>query len=222
MFIGVMGAALMALYLGYKWEAIEKSMMDGIYKALQSVCILVIVGILIGVWINAGVVPTMIFYGLKVLKPAIFFIASVLICSITSLATGTSWGTIGIMVPLVCAVFDWTDQSTLLSIGLAASCAGGVCGDHLSPISDTTIMASAGAHCFHLNHVATQIPYGVTVAAVSFVSFIIAGLVQNVVVCMIIAVALMIGTLLVIRAIVAKKHTGIFQEMANADKAMAK
>lgn len=97
MFIGVMGAALMALYLGYKWEAIEKSMMDGIYKALQSVCILVIVGILIGVWINAGVVPTMIFYGLKVLKPAIFFIASVLICSITSLATGTSWGTMGTM-----------------------------------------------------------------------------------------------------------------------------
>ena len=137
-------------------------------------------------------------------------------------ATGTSWGTIGIMVPLVCAVFDWYDQSTLLSIGLAASCAGGVCGDHLSPISDTTIMASAGAHCFHLNHVSTQIPYGVTVAAVSFVSFIIAGLVQNVVVCMIIAVALMIGTLLVIKAVTAKKHPGIFQEMANAGKAMAK
>ena len=150
--------------------------------------------------------------------PAMIFIIGAAI----GFATGTSWGTIGIMVPLVCAVFDWYDQSTLLSIGLAASCAGGVCGDHLSPISDTTIMASAGAHCFHLNHVATQIPYGVTVAAVSFVSFIIAGLVQNVVVCMIIAVALMIGTLLVIRAIVAKKHTGIFQEMANAGKAMAK
>ena len=150
--------------------------------------------------------------------PAVIFIVACFI----GFATGTSWGTIGIMVPLVCAVFDWYDQSTLLSIGLAASCAGGVCGDHLSPISDTTIMASAGAHCFHLNHVATQIPYGVTVAAVSFVSFIIAGLVQNVVVCMIIAVALMIGTLLVIRAITAKKHTGIFQEMANADKAMAK
>ena len=150
--------------------------------------------------------------------PAVIFIVACFI----GFATGTSWGTIGIMVPLVCAVFDWYDQSTLLSIGLAASCAGGVCGDHLSPISDTTIMASAGAHCFHLNHVATQIPYGVTVAAVSFVSFIIAGLVQNVVVCMIIAVALMIGTLLVIRAIVAKKHTGIFQEMANAGKAMAK
>ena len=149
--------------------------------------------------------------------PAVIFIVACFI----GFATGTSWGTIGIMVPLVCAVFDWYDQSTLLSIGLAASCAGGVCGDHLSPISDTTIMASAGAHCFHLNHVSTQIPYGVTVAAVSFVSFIIAGLVQNVVVCMIIAIVLMIGTLLVIRAIVAKKHTGIFQEMAAADKALA-
>ena len=150
--------------------------------------------------------------------PAVIFIVACFI----GFATGTSWGTIGIMVPLVCAVFDWYDQSTLLSIGLAASCAGGVCGDHLSPISDTTIMASAGAHCFHLNHVATQIPYGVTVAAVSFVSFIIAGLVQNVVVCMIIAVVLMIGTLLVIKAVTAKKHPGIFQEMAAADKAMAK
>ena len=222
MFVGVMAAAIMALHLGYKWDEVEKSMMDGIYKALQSICILIIVGILIGVWINAGVVPTMIYYGLKVLKPAIFFIASVLICSITSLATGTSWGTIGIMVPLVCAVFDWYDQSTLLSIGLAASCAGGVCGDHLSPISDTTIMASAGAHCFHLNHVSTQLPYGITVAAVSFVSFIIAGLVQQVVVCMIIAIVLMIGTLLVIRAVTAKKHAGVFQEMAAANKALAK
>ena len=137
-------------------------------------------------------------------------------------ATGTSWGTIGIMVPLVCAVFDWTTQVDLLSIGLAASCAGGVCGDHLSPISDTTIMASAGAHCYHLNHVSTQIPYGITVAAVSFVSFIIAGLVQNVVICMIIAIALMIVTLFVIKAVVAKKHAGIFQEMAEADKALAK
>ena len=149
--------------------------------------------------------------------PAVIFIIACFI----GFATGTSWGTIGIMVPLVCAVFDWTTQVDLLSIGLAASCAGGVCGDHLSPISDTTIMASAGAHCFHLNHVSTQIPYGVTVAAVSFVSFIIAGLIQNVVICMIIAVVLMIATLLVIKAVVAKKHAGIFQEMAEANKAMA-
>ena len=137
-------------------------------------------------------------------------------------ATGTSWGTIGIMVPLVCAVFDWDTQMTLLSVGLAASCAGGVCGDHLSPISDTTIMASAGAHCYHLNHVFTQIPYALTVAGVSFVSFILAGLIQNVVICLIIAAVLMVATLLVIKAIMAKKHQGIFQEMAEANKALAK
>ncbi len=147
--------------------------------------------------------------------PAVIFIIACFI----GFATGTSWGTIGIMVPLVCAVFDWTSQLTLLSIGIAASCAGGVCGDHLSPISDTTIMASAGAHCYHLNHVSTQLPYGVTVAAVSFVSYIIAGLVQNVVICMIIAIALLVVTLFVIKAIVAKKHASAIAEIAAANKA---
>ena len=147
--------------------------------------------------------------------PAVIFIIACFI----GFATGTSWGTIGIMVPLVCAVFDWTDQLTLLSIGIAASCAGGVCGDHLSPISDTTIMASAGAHCYHLNHVSTQIPYGVTVAVVSFVSYIIAGLVQNVVICMIIAIALLVVTLFVIKAIVSKKHASAIAEIAAANKA---
>ena len=147
--------------------------------------------------------------------PAVIFIIACFI----GFATGASWGTSGIMVPLVCVVFDWTDQLTLLSIGIAASCAGGVCGDHLSPISDTTIMASAGAHCYHLNHVSTQIPYGVTVAAVSFVSYIIAGLVQNVVICMIIAIALLVVTLFVIKAIVAKKHASAIAEIAAANKA---
>ena len=146
--------------------------------------------------------------------PAVIFIIACFI----GFATGTSWGTIGIMVPLVCAVFDWTSQLTLLSIGIAASCAGGVCGDHLSPISDTTIMASAGAHCYHLNHVSTQLPYGITVAAVSFVCYIIAGLVQSVVICMIIAIALMVGTLFVIKAIVSKKHASVIAEIAEANK----
>ena len=147
--------------------------------------------------------------------PAVIFIIACFI----GFATGTSWGTIGIMVPLVCAVFNWTTQIELLSIGIAASCAGGVCGDHLSPISDTTIMASAGAHCYHLNHVSTQLPYGVTVAAVSFVCFIIAGLVQNAVICMVIAVVLMVATLMVIKAVVAKKHAGIIAEINEANKA---
>ena len=151
--------------------------------------------------------------------PAIIFIIGAFI----GFATGTSWGTIGIMAPIVVNVFNYDDpmQQTLCVIGLAAACAGGVCGDHCSPISDTTIMASAGAHCYHLNHVYTQLPYAITVACVSFVSFLIAGFVQNVIVCLIIAVALMVGTLLVIKAIVAKKHAGIFVEMAEADKTLA-
>ena len=149
--------------------------------------------------------------------PAVIFIIGAAI----GFATGTSWGTIGIMAPIVVQVFNYDVQPTLCTIGLAAACAGGVMGDHCSPISDTTIMASAGAHCYHLNHVFTQIPYALTVAGVAFVSFILAGLIQNVVINLIIAVALMVGTLLVIKAIVAKKHAGIFQEMAEADKVLA-
>ena len=149
--------------------------------------------------------------------PAVIFIIGAAI----GFATGTSWGTIGIMAPIVVAVFNYDVEPTLCTIGLAAACSGGVMGDHCSPISDTTIMASAGAHCFHLNHVFTQLPYALTVSGVAFVSFILAGLIQNVVICLIIAVALMVATLLVIRAIIAKKHAGIFQEMAEANKALA-
>ena len=155
---------------------------------------------------------------LRMFLPAIIFIIGAAI----GFATGTSWGTIGIMAPIVVSVFNYDVEPILCTIGLAAACSGGVMGDHCSPISDTTIMASAGAHCYHLNHVFTQIPYALTVAGVSFVSFILAGLIQNVFVNLLIAVALMVGTLLVIRAIVAKKHAGIFQEMAEADKALAK
>ena len=204
MFIGVMGAALMALYLGYKWEAIEKSMMDGIYKALQSVCILVIVGILIGVWINAGVVPTMIFYGLKVLKPAIFFIASVLICSITSLATGTSWGTFSILIPIAIAVFG-DAPSTMLIMTVAACLSGAVCGDHISPISDTTILASAGAQCNHIDHVSTQMPYALMIAAISFVGFLVGGVTGNDILALGVGVVLLVLTVAVITARQKKK-----------------
>ena len=155
---------------------------------------------------------------LRMFLPAIIFIIGAAI----GFATGTSWGTIGIMAPIVVSVFNYDAEPILCTIGLAAACSGGVMGDHCSPISDTTIMASAGAHCYHLNHVFTQIPYALTVAGVSFVSFILAGLIQNVFVNLLIAVVLMVATLLVIRAIVAKKHAGIFQEMAEADKALAK
>ena len=154
---------------------------------------------------------------LRMFLPAIIFIIGAAI----GFATGTSWGTIGIMAPIVVSVFNYDAEPILCTIGLAAACSGGVMGDHCSPISDTTIMASAGAHCYHLNHVFTQIPYALTVSGVTFVSFILAGIIQNVVICLIIACALMVATLLVIKAIMAKKHQGIFAEMAEANKALA-
>lgn len=149
---------------------------------------------------------------LKNFLPAIIFV----VAAVIAFATGTSWGTIGIMVPIVCNAFDPATEWSLLQVGLAAACAGGVCGDHCSPISDTTIMASAGAHCFHLNHVSTQIPYAFTVVCVSFVSFIIAGFMQNAIICLIIAAALMVATLLVIKAVVSKKHAAMLGEIKSA------
>ena len=117
-------------------------------------------------------------------------------------SSGTSWGTFGILIPIVTAIFP--TGSTLLTVGISACLAGAVCGDHCSPISDTTIMASAGAQCDHVTHVSTQLPYAVTVAAVSFVSFIVAGFVPNIFIALPVAVVLMIGTLLVIRQVTAK------------------
>ena len=150
--------------------------------------------------------------------PVVIFLLS----SIIAFATGTSWGTIGIMAPIVCQVFDYGTNPTLCVIGLAACCAGGVCGDHCSPISDTTIMASAGAHCYHINHVATQLPYAITVVCVSAVGFLMAPFIKNAAICLVIEIALMVCVLLVIKTVVAKKHAGIFEEMAKADKALAK
>ena len=150
--------------------------------------------------------------------PLIIFIVAALI----GFATGTSWGTIGIMAPIVVDVFDYATAPELCTIGLAAACAGGVCGDHCSPISDTTIMASAGAHCYHLNHVFTQIPYAATVVCVSAVMFLVAGFVQNWVICLIIAVILMVLVLFVIKAVVSKKHAGMFEEMKKADEQLYK
>ena len=120
-------------------------------------------------------------------------------------ATGTSWGTFGILIPIVVAVFQGTNE-TMMIISISACMAGAVCGDHCSPISDTTIMASAGAQCNHVNHVSTQLPYAMTVAAVSFVTYVIAGFVQNAWICLPIGIVLMTGTLFVIRAITGKEE----------------
>ena len=137
--------------------------------------------------------------------PAVVFIIA---CGL-GFATGTSWGTFTILLPIVIPVFAGVSASELtaadigpghdiLMIAIAATLGGAVMGDHCSPISDTTIMASTGAQCYHLNHVATQMPYAVTVAAVAFVNYIIAGQIQNVVIDLIIAVVSMVAVLLII------------------------
>ena len=131
--------------------------------------------------------------GLYSLLPAVIFIVACLL----AFASGTSWGTLGILIPIVVSVFE--PGSALLTIGISACLAGAVCGDHCSPISDTTIMASAGAQCDHVTHVSTQLPYAITVAAVSFVTFILAGFVQNAAICLIVGAALTVGALLVLR-----------------------
>lgn len=135
------------------------------------------------------------------LLPAIVFLIGVGL----SFATGTSWGTFGILIPIVLAVFGGSIDQEISIIAISACMAGAVCGDHCSPISDTTIMASAGAQCNHLNHVSTQLPYAMTVAAVSLVIYIIAGFVQSWLIMLPVGIAAMIATLFVIKAITGKK-----------------
>lgn len=136
--------------------------------------------------------------------PAIIFVVGCFL----AFATGTSWGTFGILIPIVVAVFE-NSNPDLMIISISACMAGAVCGDHCSPISDTTIMASAGAQCEHVNHVTTQLPYAVTAAAVSFISYIIAGFVQSAWIALPIAIALMVVTMFVIRAV-----NGVMKEEA--------
>ena len=137
--------------------------------------------------------------GLYNMLPAVIF----LVACVLAFASGTSWGTFGILIPIVTAIFP--SDSNLLYIGISACCAGAVCGDHCSPISDTTIMSSAGAQCEHVNHVATQLPYAITVACLSFVCFALAGFIQNWIICLAIGAALTVCTLFVIRRNEARK-----------------
>ena len=137
--------------------------------------------------------------GFQIMLPAIIF----LIACFLSFSTGTSWGTFGILIPITISVFPITTSIGVVCV--SACMAGAVCGDHCSPISDTTIMASAGADCDHINHVNTQLPYAITVALVSFVSYIIAGFVPKWGIVLPIAIVLMIATLFVIKKVTDKK-----------------
>ena len=127
-----------------------------------------------------------------------------LVAAFLAFATGTSWGTFSILIPIVIGVFP---SGQMMVISIASCLAGAVCGDHCSPISDTTIMASAGAQCEHVTHVTTQLPYVITVAAVSFVTYLIAGFVRNALIMLVIGFALMVATLYVIKQIAGNKQT---------------
>ena len=136
---------------------------------------------------------------LAMFLPAIIF----LVACFLAFSTGTSWGTFGILIPIVTAVFE--PGSEILIVGMSACLAGAVCGDHCSPISDTTIMASAGGRCDHVTHVSTQLPYAITVAAVSFVGYIIAGFIQNWLIVLPISIVLMLLTLVAIKFVTKDK-----------------
>jgi len=136
------------------------------------------------------------------LFPAVVFIVGAFL----AFATGTSWGTFGILIPIVVSTFSGTNH-TMMIISISACMAGAVCGDHCSPISDTTIMASAGAQCSHINHVSTQLPYVLVVAVVSCITYIIAGFVQSPVLPLVIGIVLMVGTLFGIKYLM--KNIGV-------------
>lgn len=126
--------------------------------------------------------------------PALIFLIAIFL----AFATGTSWGTFGILIPIVVAAFGGVDYQ-LMVISISACMAGAVCGDHISPISDTTIMASAGAQCNHVNHVNTQLPYALSVAGISFISFVVAGVTRSALISLALGVVLIVGGLFVMK-----------------------
>ncbi len=177
MFLGAMAAALMSLRLGYKWEQIEGFMINGINRVLQSLIILIIIGILIGVWLNAGVVPAMIYYGLKILNPTTFLVATVLVCSVTSLATGTSWGTAGTVGVALMGIGIGLGIDPAVTGGAVIS--GAYFGDKLSPFSETTNLAPAMAGTDVMTHVKFMLlPTGITYG-ITLVFFMILGFLQH-------------------------------------------
>ncbi len=165
MLLGVLVAALVAYRAGYSWDVIQSGMLKGINNALQAIVILLIIGILIGVWILSGVVPTLLYYGLKILSPAIFLPAALIICAITSLATGTSWGTTGTIGVALMGIGAGLGFPLPLVAGAVLS--GAYFGDKMSPLSDTTNLAPAMAgtdiytHIRHMTYT-SGVAFGLT------------------------------------------------------------
>jgi NhaC family Na+:H+ antiporter len=161
--LGVLIAAIIGMRAGYSWKDIETGMLNGITNSLQAIVILAIIGILIGVWILSGVVPTMLYYGLKILHPKIFLPATLIICAITSLATGTSWGTAGTIGIALIGIGEGLGFPLPIVAGAVLS--GAYFGDKMSPLSDTTNMAPAmvGTDLYtHIKHMSytTGVSFG--------------------------------------------------------------
>jgi len=173
MLFGTAFAALMALKIGYKWEDVEKSMYAGIMQALQAIIILAIIGVLIGVWLLSGVVPTMIYYGLSILSPSIFLVATVLICSITALATGTSWGAAGTIGLALMGIAQGLGIPAPIAAGAIIS--GVYFGDKMSPLSDTTNLAPAMAGTDVFTHIKFMAPTTLISYSITLILFLIIG-----------------------------------------------
>ena len=176
--LGVLIAAIIGMRAGYSWKEIETGMLNGITNSLQAIVILLIIGILIGVWILSGVVPTMLYYGLKIMHPKIFLPAALLICSISSLATGSSWGTSGTIGIALIGIGGGLGFPLPLVAGAVLS--GAYFGDKMSPLSDTTNMAPAmvGTDLYtHIKHMTytTGVSYGITLVIEFVLGFFYGG-----------------------------------------------
>lgn len=174
MLLGVVAAAVVGLRCGYSWHTIQDGMIGGIANALQAVIILMIIGILIGLWILSGVVPTLLYYGLLIMEPEFFLPATLLICSITSLATGTSWGTTGTIGVALMGI--GSGLGFPLPIVAGAVLSGAYFGDKMSPLSDTTNLAPAmvGTDLYtHIRHMmyTTGVAYGLTLVIEIIIGF---------------------------------------------------
>lgn len=178
MLLGVLIAALVAYRAGFKWEAIQDGMLQGINNSLQAIVILLIIGILIGVWILSGVVPVLLYYGLKILDPTIFLPATVLVCAVTSLATGTSWGTTGTIGVALMGI--GAGLGFPLPVVAGAVLSGAYFGDKMSPLSDTTNLAPAmvGTDLYtHIRHMTytTGVAFGLTLIIEIVLGFFLGG-----------------------------------------------
>ena len=222
-FFGLPFGATIALVINMIYFAVRRSMKftelmdclpEGFKQMVPAILILCMAWTISGVTRDGLGAPQFVAEFVETLGPGLHnFLPAVvfLIACFLGFATGTSWGTFGILLPIVLEIFtpggfanltaETLDEVPILMVGIGATLGGAVMGDHCSPISDTTIMASTGAQCYHLNHVATQMPYAVTVAAIGFVNYIITGLIIDYVpqvVCLLIAVASTVGFMLVV------------------------